>query len=290
MNQAQQPRQTIIIPSEANFGQIIAQGVKTFAKRHKVITGSYLFGLLVLILAGSGTKLSLDQQRQYNRIMNTIDLSAEFDASNRYGYALAAYRSSKGWFTCDSLCKRNKKRMEDAKRQLDDIRMEGYNRMSDAKSVAGLFSEIGVGEVKESFWEYFTSGKQFAKRQSMWDAMFIGLRSMRRDEKMMDYIVKVLIQVLLNISIGLVMALIFFVIGLWSLIQSYQPNPLSALVFFVSAVCAAFAFVFTYLFVIYGAAVGGVYGMAKLAETSMRIENERRGHQQPRMQYRPHYN
>ena len=43
--------------------------------------------------------------------------------------------------------------------------------MSDAKILAGLFSEVGVGEVTDSFWRYFASGKKFAKRQSMWDAM-----------------------------------------------------------------------------------------------------------------------
>ena len=48
-----------------------------------------------------------------------------------------------------------------------------HARMSDAKSVAGLFSEVGVGEVTDSFWGYFASGKQFAKRQSMWDAMWV---------------------------------------------------------------------------------------------------------------------
>ena len=61
--------------------------------------------------------------------------------------------------------------MEDVERVLEGIRNEGYARMSDAKSVAGIFSEVGVGEVKDSFWQYFQAGKQFAKRQSMWDMM-----------------------------------------------------------------------------------------------------------------------
>ena len=61
--------------------------------------------------------------------------------------------------------------MERKKYEWDEIKAEGNARMSDAKSVAGLWSEVGVGEVTDSFWGYFASGKRFAKRQSMWDAM-----------------------------------------------------------------------------------------------------------------------
>merc|ERR1712070_565449 len=105
-------------------------------------------------------------------------------------------------------------KMQDARYRLDRVREEGNARMSDAKSVAGLFSEVGVGEVQDSFWSYFASGKKFAKRQSMWDAMFMGMRSMGRDESIIEYGLKVLMQVLLNFSLGLVMALVMFVIGL----------------------------------------------------------------------------
>lgn len=113
----------------------------------------------------------MEQTNRFNAIMDTVDVHAEYAASNRYAEALHAYRATKGWFSCDPLCQRNKQRMERAQVQLEDVRREGYARMSDAKSVAGLFSEVGIDEVKGSFWEYFESGKKFAKRQSAWDAM-----------------------------------------------------------------------------------------------------------------------
>jgi hypothetical protein len=153
------------------MGLIVAQGIGNFAKRNKVISGSYIVGILFILLIGSGTKLSVDQSRRYNAIMNTVDIQAEYEASNRYAEALHAYRATKGWFSCDHLCQRNKKRLERTEAALKEVRREGYARMSDAKSVAGLFSEVGVDEVKESFWGYFAAGKQFAKRQSMWDMM-----------------------------------------------------------------------------------------------------------------------
>eukprot|EP00980_Cylindrotheca_fusiformis_P010344 scaffold2299_cov131-Cylindrotheca_fusiformis.AAC.31 len=287
MNRGRQ-QQVVRLPEPGDLGQLVVRGASNFARRHKVISGSYIIGILVILLVGSGTKLSYDQRRTYNNIMSTIDLQAEYDASQEFWMADQAYRASKGWFSCDGLCQRNKQRMENAKHKLDLIRKEGEARMSDAKSVAGLFSEIGVGEVQDSFWSYFTHGKQFAKRQSMWDAMFIGFRSMRRDENFLEYALNLLMQVLVNFSMGLVMALIMFVIGLWSIVRSYQPNPLVAVAFFVAAACAAFSFVATYLLAIYGAAAGSVYGVLKFAETNARLQGGPQ-QQQQYMRNRPHY-
>lgn len=294
--------------NQQNQGEIITAGsigtlalstATSFAKRHKVITTSYLYGmtsLIILILVGGGTKLTVDQQRQYNRIMNTVDLQAEYTASDRYHSAYANYYHSKGWLSCDAHCQHYKKIMERRKYEWEEVKAEGNARMSDAKNVAGIFSEVGVGEVTDSFWEYFASGKRFAKRQSMWDAMFMGMRSMGRDESMAEYMLKMLMQVLINFSMGLLMALVIFIFGLWNIIKTYQPSPLTGLFFFVTAVCTAFAFVATYLLTLYGAAAGGVYTMAKMAEANGgRLEGGRRrggyinaqGYRQP--QNRPHY-
>jgi len=284
-----QPRQQqIALPSFSDAGTLIVHGIKTFAKRHKVISGSYVFGILFLLCIGSGTKLTMQQARQYDSIMNTIDIQAEFEASDYYAKTNNAYRQTKGWFSCDSLCQRNKKRMEAAHATLEDIRQEGYARMSDAKSVAGIFSEVGVGEVKDSFWQYFSAGKKFAKRQSLWDAMFVGMRSMSRDDTMVDYALKMVMQVLINFSIGLIGALCVFIFGVWSIIKSYQADPITALVFFVGSCCAGFAFVSTYLFALFGATAGGLYGVAKVIESNARIEGG--GQRRQNVQNRPHHN
>ena len=169
-----------ILVAGAPITTLALSAVKSFSRRHKVLTTSYLYGLttlLLLLLLGSGTKLTLDQQRQYNRIMNSIDLEAEYAAASRYHVAYSNYYHSKGWFSCDAHCRHYKSIMERRKLEWDEIKAEGNARMSDAKSVAGLFSEVGVGEVQDSFWEYFQSGKNFAKRQSMWDAMYVRIRA-----------------------------------------------------------------------------------------------------------------
>lgn len=289
MNHNRRPQQNAVaLPSVADVGSLVVSGVASFAKKHKVISGSYILGILFLFLIGSGTKLTYDQRREYNYLMNKVDVQAEYDASRYYAQTMQAYRATKGWFSCDYVCQRNKQRMENAKYTLDQVRRDGYEIMSNAKSVAGLFSEVGVEEVKDTFWEKFHSGKAYAKRQSMWDAMFMGIRSMSRDENMVEYLFRVLMQVLLNFTMGLVAAAGMFIFSLWSIIKSYQPNPVTAVAFFIGASCAAFAFVSTYIMGIYGAAAGGVYGMLKLAENAARIEQG--GHGGGAGGYRPGIN
>lgn len=265
------------LPSQSQVGSFLIKGTGAFVRKHPVISGYYALGLLILLLGGSGLALSSTQQHEYNNIMSTIDVELEYEVSSKFAAADSAYRSTKGWFSCDNLCTRNKRRMEDAKADLDAVRKEGYARMSDAKKVAGIFSEVGVSEVKDSFWSYFNKGKAFAKRQSMWDAAFMSFRSMGRNETMMEYLLKVGMQVMFNFTLGLVFCFFIFVFGLYSIVTSYQPNVFVAVGFFICATAAAFALVASFLMAMYGTAAGGLYGVAKVAEANMRLEGQRNG-------------
>ena len=295
--QQQQQQQLILLPDPPQVGALLVRGVTSFARHHRVLTGTYVIGLLLLLFFGGdngGRALTPQQTADYQRIMSSIDVQAEYAASDDYWRARQAYAATKGWFfwSCDSLCQRNKRRLNEAEATLRAIRAEGAARTSDAKATAGLFSTVGMGEVQDSFWENFHSGKRFAKRQTMWDALFISIRSMTRgrDESWLEFALKVLMQVLLNLSMGLIMALIVFVLGLWSIVRSYQPNPLTAVLFFCGASVAAASFVVTYLLAVYGAAAGGVYGVLKVGESAARARLAEQQRQE-RLQYggRPHY-
>jgi hypothetical protein len=250
----QQQRQLARLPEVQEVGTILVQGARSFARRHKYITAWYLLGVFVLggllLNGGSGRHLTKAEQRRYDAILNSIDLQAEFDATEQYRMALWRYQSTKGWFwSCDSLCQRHKRQMERAKRTLDAIRNEGNARMSDAKRIAGLSSDVAVQEMIDSFWQYFAAGKQFAKRQTGWDLMWMAIRSVHprgRDESWAEYAIKILMHVLINFTMGLVSALALFVLGLWNILKSYQPNPIVAVLVFLAAASAASAFVATY--------------------------------------------
>ena len=290
--QQQQRQQQLSLPTVPAAAALVARGAASFARRHRLVTLGWLWGWLVLVVLGSGTALTARQAAEYDRIMATVDVAAEYGAAEAHRVAEARYRQARGWLTCDTYCVRRRDERDAAARDLAMVREEGLARMSDARKVAGLWSEVGVGEVRDSFWGYFDGAKRFAKRQSMWDAMFMGMRTMSRDESFLEYLLKVVLQIFLNFSMGLIAALCVFVWGLWGIVRSYRPDPLTAVVYFVSASCAAFAFVATYLLLMGGAIGGTLYGAAKMAEAQLRIDGgggRRRGRVQCRQAGRPHW-
>jgi hypothetical protein len=285
----------LTLPEPMEMGTLVVRTATGFVRRNPIVSATYFSGLLLLLIIGNGIPLTIEQSRKYNRIMDSIDLQAEYDATQVYWQSEQMYRQTRGWFgwSCDSTCQRWKKRRDKSLKQLEKIRAEGAARTSDAKSIAGIWSEVGVSELKDSFWTYFTAGKKFAQRQSMWDLMWISMRSMTRgrDESTLEFFLKVLLQVLLNFSAGLIMCLVFFVTSLYSIITSYQANVVVSLLTFLGASAAAFAFVSTYLLAVYGAAATGVYGILKVAETAGRAQlgDQERQRRMEWNQQRPHH-
>jgi len=98
---------------------------------------------------------------------------------------------------------------------------------------------------------------------------------MSRDESFMEYLFRVLINVILNFTIGTIGATIGFIFSLYSLITTYQANIIIGLSYFILASLAAISFAVTWIFGLYAAAAGTVYVGAKVMASSLRIENER---------------
>jgi hypothetical protein len=81
MNRPQYPRaaaaagggQIAVLPEPHQVGALVS-GVKGFVRRHPVVSASFVFGWVDLVLVGSGSALTVQQYSQYNQIMNTIDL------------------------------------------------------------------------------------------------------------------------------------------------------------------------------------------------------------------------
>ena len=72
----------------------------------------------------------------------------------------------------------------------------------------------------------------------------------------------------MNLTIGLFMAVIQFLFSVWTVIWSYQPDPVSTLAFAVMASLAAMSLLATWLLGLAAVGVTGVYAVAKLAETA----------------------
>jgi prepilin signal peptidase PulO-like enzyme (type II secretory pathway) len=78
---------------------------------------------------------------------------------------------------------------------------------------------------------------------------------------------------LINMALGLFMALTGFTFSLWSFIRSYSPDFLTGLFFFFGAVIAATSMVATYLTLLYGTAGATVFvGVKALLNNANRLE------------------
>jgi hypothetical protein len=67
--QQQQQQQIVRLPEPDQLVGLAVKGAARFAKHNPVITGTYLLGWIFLLLVGNGTILTVQQQREYNKIM-----------------------------------------------------------------------------------------------------------------------------------------------------------------------------------------------------------------------------
>lgn len=252
---------------------MIDLGVKVI-KRNPIKVGAYLIGILICLFF-NGWTVSDAQRAEYYNIMDKIDHSRANNAAEDLYLATQRYRQSKGWFSCDATCSLNKQSMESYQRIYNAIRAEDEALLANAKSKLGVFSEAGVAETRDLFWLRFSQGKGFATRQSKWDALFMGMNAMGRDEKFTSYLLRLIINVLFNFTLGVCGEVIGFIYSLVGLVRSYQASILTGLVFFGFASLAAIAFALSWLIGLYVATAGTVYVGAKLIASNMRLEDGR---------------
>ena len=151
--------------------------------------------------------------------------------------------------------------------------------MSEARSKVGIFSEYAVNDARNVFWRSWQWGKDFAKRISFYDAIFIAMDS--RNESFGIYVARMVIRVLINFSIGFLSALVSFVWQLWWFVRSYSAG-IAGIAFFILGSIAAFSLVASAI----GAMFIGTAGAAAAVVTfaGPQLEGSRR-----RQQQRVHY-
>ena len=240
-------------------------------KRNPIKTGFYLLGL-ILCLFFNGFELEPTQVQAYENDMRNVDFSLTDIAFDQMQRANNRYRSAAGWFSCDTRCQTLKAVYQSKQSEYRMLLNTEREQMRDAKSKVGIFSVYGVAETRNVFDQYWTRGKKMATNQSRWDALFIGISSMGRDEGLIDYILRVLMNVLFNFTIGLVGTVITFIWSLYEIINAYKTPLFHGFLFFVLASLGAISFALSYAVAIYMAAAGTVYVGAKVVASNMRLE------------------
>jgi len=269
--------EALISPGDAAVGAVtvMAKGAASFAKAHPKMSSTYLLGITLMAL-GTGFGVSTQMRTEYDDGMQEIDASFSEDLATtqrRWAQAENVYRNSQGFFwSCDAKCQHAKRGAEEARRAHEAVGARERAAVANVKSKVGVMSVYGVQEARDLFWGIFAGGKDFAKRQSMWDMVFMAFRTMKRDENMLSVLAKWVMQLLFNFTLGLCGALVVFIAKLWGLISSYQTDPITGFAFWLLAAISAGSFVLTYLLAMYGTAAAGVTAVASAAAAQQRIE------------------
>jgi len=170
---------------------LIVAGVNAI-KRNPIKVGFWLLGLLLFNFF-NGFAITPQQHSQYSEAVDKIDYGALSQSRSDMNEAYREYANSRGWFwSCDARCSNKKHMYEAQKRNYDERAAEEKRLMSEAKSAVGLTSTYGIEEVRKLFWQRFERGRNFAKRQTSWDALFMGISAMGRDESFVNYCVRLL--------------------------------------------------------------------------------------------------
>jgi len=271
-----------------DIGTIAVQGTVRFAKRFPKVTAAYVIGLSV-IMFGAGFAVDEATKRIYHNQMRDVE-DLQFGrlatAFNKKQQAYEHYYHSKGWFSCDSYCTSNYDNYLRYEREYEVVLQERERLLTKAKKTVGIFSEYGVQQCRQQFWDAWERGKAVAKRMSFWDAIFIPMNSRNRDEEGLVTLLRFVGQVVMNFSIGLCVNVAAFAYNLIWFVRSFEAGPAGAL-FFALALCGAFAVLASFILGMVVVAGGGGYMVLKYADQQAIRNGGRGGHQRVRYRNRP---
>eukprot|EP00048_Salpingoeca_helianthica_P021978 m.15592 g.15592 ORF g.15592 m.15592 type:complete len:295 (+) comp6715_c0_seq2:35-919(+) len=285
---------------EANREQTLSRS-RTRVTRARVgaVFSLWLFGLYVCLWASAPVKVTPEQAREFEQAMVTassIDSQDFRSASLRAANIEEALNEAKVWFW--RFRPGHRERVESIQRDLDvelqilaTIHHKREQAAADARGRVSVWSEYGVEDARTLFWGSYDRGKEAAKRHTMWDMLF----SMGRDEGLVEFLVRLALSFIINLTLGMVIALVSFLWNLYALLVAYQASLWSGLLFFL--VCAigsseshdvfssntdnnsplfAVSLVVTYIGLVVGAIGGSTYLFVK------HVERQRLQGHQPR--------
>ena len=244
-----------------------------------------LLGLYFGGWANPPVEVSPESEMKYNMALTKADMIQGLnEARVERAEAQRDVHDTKGWFFQSETAahKHAKSRLSSAVQKLKPLEEKRYAMILAAKHEVGVWSKYGVDETREAFWETFQDGKDFAKRMTFWDVMFsVGSR---RDEDGAAFIVRWVLRILMNYTMGMFYTLVAFMFRLWTIVTSFTPNFASGVVFYCVAVFSALSVIGAFLLLLYSMCIGGVALLAKNAGAQRR----RQGGYPQQQRYIPH--
>jgi hypothetical protein len=265
---------------DIDFGAIIASTATSVVKNNPIKVSTWVFGL---ILAAFATGFAVDETTRASYEL-TIQQAGEvhskelYKAQQNLKQAEGRHYELKGWFwACDNKCQKALDKVNMAKAEVGRFQKLRDDIITEARREVGIWSTIGVQDIRNGFWSAWKSGKDWAARMTMMDAMFMAFGG--KEETAVSMILKVIAQYIINLTMGLVGSFFFFMYNVYNLIVSYGEPMMSGLAFFLLVLVAGMATIGTYLFAIMGTVAGGGIFLAKKAKEQAKLEQERGGGQ-----------
>lgn len=263
---------------DLDIGAIVVKTATAVVKNRPISVSLWVLGLLLAAFA-NGFKVDDTARESY---IVTLQMAEEVDktelnrALRNLGQAEDKHYNAKGWFwACDERCQKLKDKAGMARADVERLQKKRDQIMTDARREVGIWSTFGVKDVRDSFWRAWKSGKDFAARYTMMDAMFMMIGG--KEETAVSMILKIVMQYIINLSMGLVGAFFFFIYNVYYLVISYGETAISGIAFFLLVLVAGMATVGTYLFAIYGTVAGGGLYLVKQAAKQAALNGEQGG-------------
>jgi len=274
---------------DMDVGAIAVSTVTSVVKNRPVSVSLWVMGLLLAYFANGFAVDEVTVESYQATLQMAEDVShkeLQEAYANHQKYEQKHYEL-KGWFwQCDARCQKALDRLNMAKAEVARVEGKKASIIKEARQEVGIWSTFGVKDVRDSFWRSWKSGKDMASRMTMMDAFMMAMPG-SREESIVSVILKLVLQYVVNLTMGLIFSLAFFIYNTYCLVVAYGESFMSGLAFFLLVVVASAATVGTYLGAIYGTVVGGGVYLVKQAAKQAALEGENR-QRRPQMQNNPY--
>eukprot|EP00435_Cladocopium_sp_Y103_P019770 s3598_g4.t2 len=192
--------------------------VQGFVQKRPVVVSFWLIGLLIAACAG-GLPVDAASEEAYSHLLQEAELidSRELgqQAEAELEKAEALYYSQSGFFACDDACQKAYDKVQMARAEVKRVQDHRDRVLSEGRREVGIWSSYGVKDIRRSFWSAWQSGKDFASRMTFYNVLFsVGAR----DESLYLMIFRLIMQYVVNLTMGLIGAFGFFMYNMYCLI------------------------------------------------------------------------
>jgi len=277
--------------TRSNRGQNQELTLKRFVPRATPFNvsffGLWMLGLFVMFMSPAPVALTDAGVHIYSeklaeaRTIDTMDAAFEVEAASQRVYRSKVWP----WQWNEANTRRyeaESRELERAKQRLDFLEVQKADILREGKQAVGLWSAIGLGEMREHFWSNFNWGLGLAKGMTIQQAWYAGFRMLffgsgSRDENILGILLTWLFKIMYNVSVGLIVSVFSFMMAVPGIIDGYGESFMSSLAFFAIALISSASVVMSVLTCMWGTAAGGAVLAIKSAQRARLQDGRSRG-------------